>query len=166
MSIRATTILLIVAALVVGIFLYNKYRVAPEISVQSLELTRLDGSAVDKELLAGKKLFINFFASWCGPCAGEMNALREAQDSLMADGYLFVCISDESPDKIMKFKERTNSPLLFLKSTTELKQIGIVTWPTSYVVDTRGHIKYKKVGIEDWNSAGVLNQLRAIHDSR
>jgi thiol-disulfide isomerase/thioredoxin len=162
---KIAVVFFVVAIAFGAVFFYYKYRVAPKVNVPLLSLTYLDGKPFDIGLFEQKNVFINFFATWCGPCMGEMNSLQEAQNALEADDYLFVCISDEEANRILGFKERTNSRLVFLRSTIPLKELGIVTWPTNYVLNKKGEIKYRKVGIEDWSSNDVVNALREINHS-
>src|SRR5205085_6975562 len=44
----------------------------PDFSLQSL-----DGKRVDKDSLKGQVVVLNFWASWCSPCMGEIPELRE-----------------------------------------------------------------------------------------
>ena len=86
---------LIIASLLVAAYLYQKYRIAPGIQFETLELTGLNGQPVNLKNYKDKKLFINFFATWCGSCLAEFPALDKAAEILMPDNFVFISISDE-----------------------------------------------------------------------
>ena len=87
---------LIIASLLVAAYLYQKYRIAPGIQFETLELTGLNGQPVNLKNYKDKKLFINFFATWCGSCLAEFPALDKAAEILMPDNFVFISFSFSS----------------------------------------------------------------------
>ena len=71
---------------------------APEFSVQrddgsTFQLTDLDGNPVRLADLAGRAVWVNFWASWCPPCQAETPTLRELDREYRDRGLSIVGIS-------------------------------------------------------------------------
>lgn len=155
---RLVNITLVVALTTGGLFLYNKYRVAPPVQFTALSLTDLQGQPVALNQYAEKRLFVNFFATWCGPCVAELPSLQQAQDMLKGQTG-FVIISDEPLERLRSFQQRNGYTLTFLHSNTPLSSINIYTIPTSYLLNSKQEILMKHVGEEEWTSKEWLNKL-------
>ena len=52
----------------------------------------LDGRGFDIELFVGKKVFVNFWATWCAPCIREIPSINRAAKSLEDENYLFLFV--------------------------------------------------------------------------
>ena len=150
-----------VVILVAGFF-YNKYRVAPKIKFETLELTDLDGNIFSLDSFQHKKMFINFFATWCGPCVKELPSLLSAQQMLLNKNFQFLLISDEPVERLKNFSERMEMKFLVLHSEKKLQDYKIYSIPTSYVLNTHREIAFKKSGEEDWATDKMIEQLKKI----
>jgi thiol-disulfide isomerase/thioredoxin len=149
-------------ALALAVILYNKYRVAKEIDLQALSLTDLSGHQVKLEDFRDKKLFITFFATWCGPCLQEMESLEKAQAILEKENFEFVLISDEPVSHLQEFKEQADIQLLILHSQRKLGDERIYTLPTSYLLNSKKKIVFDKVGAAEWEEPEIIATLRTL----
>lgn len=153
-------VVLIVVVVVVG-FLYKKYRVAPDLKFENLELTDLNGNAVKLQDYPGKKIFLNFFQTWCGPCINELPDLDNTAASLEGDNFIFLGISDEPLPLLNRLQARLNlHHVIILHSVKKLKQLNIYTYPTSYLLNSGGQVILSKTGEEDWSEPETINALR------
>jgi thiol-disulfide isomerase/thioredoxin len=141
-------------------FLYNKYRVAKHITVQLLSLTDLEGKPIFLDNFNDKNLFLNFFATWCGPCMQEMPALESAQANLQDENIHFILISDEPIAKLKSFRDQSGMSLTILHSERSLKEEQVFTLPTSYVLNKKREIVFDLVGVANWDSPAMLDKLR------
>lgn len=157
---RIVNIVLVVALATGGVFLYNKYRVAPKVKFTTLQLTDLQGRAVELSQYNRGRLFVNFFATWCGPCVAELPSLNDAQQQLQGKTD-FVIISDEPIERLQAFQKRTGYSLTLLHSNTPLSSIDIYTIPTSYLINDKEEILLKHVGEENW---AAEEWLKRLHD--
>ena len=109
----------------------------PSNSIQSNSIyVDLDNNEVDLSFFRGKKILINYWATWCGPCIQEMPSLLKAQELLKDENYIFLLVSDESMQKISTFKNRKKFNFTYLKSSVSLGYMGIYSLPTTYIFIT------------------------------
>ena len=150
----------IAIAILVGGFFYNKYRIAPKLQFESLQLKTLTGLKVSPVAFKGEKVFLNFFATWCGPCIRELPSLEAAQEALRNEPVHFFLISDEPVSVLKRFEQTYGTRLTILHSEKKLPDLKIVTVPTSYLLNGKGETVFKKTGEENWASDAMIEKLR------
>ena len=74
----------------------------------------LNDNKVNLRAYKGKKIIINYWATWCGPCIKEMPGLKRAEEILKNHNYTFLLVSDETISKISTFKNIKNFDFNFL----------------------------------------------------
>lgn len=130
--------------------------------VTNLTLVSIDGDTIPIESLKGKLVYINFFATWCGPCLKEL-ALMEDQilKGKKEDEFYFIALGrGHSVKELEAFKTRKgfsfNIGLDIDKSLFHrFSEKGI---PLNILVDQEGRIIYKKTGY----SARSFKRLKRI----
>ena len=122
----------------------------------------LNDNIVDLTAFKGKKIVINYWATWCGPCLKEMPGLKRAEEALKSYNYTFLLISDESVSKIAEFKKVKNYDFNFLKSIKSNETLGIYSLPTSYIFDEKGNKLETIVGTIAWDSQEIINKLKIL----
>lgn len=138
-------------------------------NVSDLESLQLKTSFVDLyennldlSVYKGKRIVINYWATWCGPCIKEMPSIKRAEEILEDYGYIFLLVSDETVSKISKFKNDRNFDFNFLKSIESYETLGIYSMPTSYIFDENGKIIETIVGAIEWDSEEMINKLKIL----
>lgn len=76
-----------------GLIDKTKRKAAPNFTLRSI-----DGSKVSLSDLKGKVVYIDFWASWCGPCLGEMPASKKVRESETGKKVTFLYISIDSKE--------------------------------------------------------------------
>ena len=131
--------------------------------LDSLEyLVDLKGNTFDVSNLIGKKVLINYWATWCAPCKKEMPDLLEAQEILSKENYAFLLVSDESEAQILEFKKQTNYKFTFLRSSQSVSNIGVYALPTTFVYNEKGEKTDEIIGAVKWNSEKMIDKLKNI----
>jgi peroxiredoxin len=108
--------------------------------------------AVDLNTYVGKKILLDFWASWCGPCIKEMKAYKEIIKKIEAKGIVVISISlDKNPEHWKKSLLANEFPWVQLIDTESKtgKAYGIQFMPTNYLIDIDGKIIAKNVTLQE-----------------
>jgi thiol-disulfide isomerase/thioredoxin len=125
-------------------------------------LVDLNQNKVNLTSFKGKKVVINYWATWCSPCIKEMPELKRAEEILQNYNYIFLLVSDETISKISAFKNEKKFDFNFLKSVNSNEINGIYSLPTTYIFDENGKKVETFVGVVAWNSQRIINKLKKI----
>jgi thiol-disulfide isomerase/thioredoxin len=76
-----------------------------------LHLESADGTTTTLSSLRGKPAFLDFWATWCGPCKGLVPDLLKLYGETESKGLVWVGIdNDENPDAATKFVSQNHIP--------------------------------------------------------
>lgn len=116
----------------------------PDFSFQSLDN---DQKTYSRENMKGKIYLIDFWATWCGPCIGEMDALHKVYEKFKDKNFEIISISfDLATDEVVKFRQGkwkmpwANSIIEDGFSSEPMKPFEIHGIPRPILVDTNGKI--------------------------
>jgi thiol-disulfide isomerase/thioredoxin len=126
------------------------------------KLTALDGKPLTIAALEGKVVFLNFWATWCGPCRAEIPDLIALQDRYKGRLQIIGLNVDDEQADIQKYVEETgiNYPVAMTSNDVRIQFGGIPALPTSFVLDTAGRVVQKHVGL--WNPSVYETEIRAL----
>lgn len=124
------------------------------------------GNPVKLSSFKGKKLVVNAWASWCGPCKAEMPDFA-ALDKESGGAYQIVMVNipggletRENSDRFLKNNNLTFTNMLYDTDMQLASLVEITVIPTSLIVDEEGNIHYYQQG--SLSKAQVLDALASI----
>ena len=140
----------------------------PSRAVQAVDfdLADLAGNIHSLQRYRGSIVFLNFWATWCGPCRTEMPDLQQLHDDL-GDEAQFAMLAinlQEDAVQVRRFAgELGLSFQILLDSSGETSAAyGARTLPMSYIIDKDGAILARIIGVRDWAEPEFAELFRAL----
>lgn len=130
---------------------HPKVGVSEGSAAPDFELKTLSGDSMSLSSVKGKKVIINFWATWCPPCRSEMPDMQKIQDEHKDDVVVLavnLTNSESSVDTVKSFVDELELtfPVLLDEKGKINNQFEVLSYPTSYFVDENGVIQTKFVG--------------------
>jgi thiol-disulfide isomerase/thioredoxin len=151
--------------------LFSKIDIKPikdKRKVPNIALESLKGGKVELKNFKGKVIFLNFWATWCGPCKEEMPSIEALHQEFKDKDFLFLTISVdyEGAKPVQDFigKHRYAFPVLIDQKGETLDLFDVKGIPTTFIIDRQGIMLGIAIGPRNWKSPEVirlLNQLTA-----
>jgi len=129
-------------------------------------LKNLDGNDVSLRQFRGKYLLINFWATWCGPCKIEMPSLEQLYRQFKSEKFDMLGISNDMFGKRVVepyvLAKKITFPMLLDQRMTVSRQYGIVSLPTTILIDPQGIIIGVLQGAENWSDPKTLLYFESL----
>ena len=113
--------------------------------------------------LKGKLIYIDTWATWCGPCMEEMPAYEKLKESFKDDNrvqFISLSIDDDKTLWSSSVKKRNAQGLQWLIDRTKLSAYNIITIPRTILVDQNFTIIAMNAALpSSKNIVGTLNKL-------
>lgn len=127
---------------------------------------KTDGTVVDFNDYRGKTIFLNMWATWCGPCRAEMPSIQKLYESVGTDSIQFVMLSIDREEDLNKVEQyiatkKFSFPTFIAGELPEQLQVKII--PTTFVISPEGVIVYKKSGMADYNTNKFRKFLHKVN---
>ncbi len=115
-------------------------------------LTSINSEEINFSRSKNKVVLINFWATWCPPCAAEMPSLQKLYN-VYGEKVDFYFITSEEPARVQKFMAKNNYNFpVFLQRNQSPKELESSALPTTFVISKSGEIVIEEEGAADWNS--------------
>lgn len=115
----------------------------------AFRLKDMKGNTVTLESLKGKVVFLDFWATWCGPCKEEFPELDALYKKYGKDGFEVIGISvDKSESNVAEFLKKRPVSFTILTNTKGdvAESYGLPGMPTGLIIGKDGVIKYRHAG--------------------
>jgi thiol-disulfide isomerase/thioredoxin len=131
----------------------------------NVESQNLDGKKVELKDYKGKVVVLDMWATWCGPCKSMIPHERDMVKKHKDAPFALISVSgDEKKDTLKQFLEKTDMPWVHWWDGQEgniIKGWNIQAFPTIYVLDTEGVLRYKFVGVVNKELDEAVDKLLA-----
>ncbi len=114
---------------------------APEISLKKLLQAPADAAA-NLEALRGRVIILEFWATWCGPCASSMNHLNRLAERFRGRPVSIIAISSEEETDLLKYLRRRPAQMWIGvdDDETTFKRYQPRVIPHTVLIDPKGKI--------------------------
>lgn len=124
------------------------------------------GNRFNADQFKGKVIFLNLWATWCGPCRAEMPAIHKLFNKVKDERIVFIMLSidkDQAAQKVKAYvsKNKYTFPV-YMPSGYLTNQLNVPSIPTTFVISKDGKIMMKEVGTKNYNTdkfRKFLNEL-------
>jgi len=120
---------------------------------------------ISLEALKGKVIYLDFWASWCGPCRKSFPWMNEMQAKYEQDGFVILAINlDKKRKHADEFLAQipANFSIAFDPSGKTADDYRVMGMPTSYLIDRTGAIKTTHIGFLTKEQSKLEDSIRGV----
>ena len=147
--------LLLLAASVVNADLVK----APAITV------RTDTGELSLEQMKGQVLYVDFWASWCGPCRKSFPWMNTMQQRYGDKGLKIIAINvDSDPALAKRFlqEHKSNFTIAYDENGKAASVFNVKGMPNSYLIDRDGNIQSTHIGFLEKDTNRMEAAIKAL----
>jgi thiol-disulfide isomerase/thioredoxin len=104
----------------------------------------------------GKVIFLNVWATWCGPCRAEMPTIEQLYRDVKSDSVVFVMLSVDDlqqESRVTHYIEKAKYTFpVFRPSGYLTEQLNVPSIPTTFIISKKGEIVSREVGATNFDT--------------
>jgi thiol-disulfide isomerase/thioredoxin len=130
------------------------------LEIVDFELLDLSGTTRRLSDFNGKVVFLNFWATWCGPCRFEMPSMEKLYQRFKASGLEIVAVNlQEDRDSVQRFVDEyvLSFPVLLDTTGSVGATYGARSIPITYIVDREGFVRAGTIGSREWDTEEYIH---------
>ncbi len=126
----------------------------------------MDGKPVSLSQFRGKVVFLNIWATWCGPCRIEMPDMEKLYRKFKKEDLVILAVSiDRLGEPVVKpfVKELELTFPILLSPDGRVQRIYMVNaLPSSFIIDKSGRVVTRVVGARNWFGAETIETFEYL----
>ena len=140
-------------------------RITPPVEASDFTLNNLEGFEVSLKDFSEKVVFLNFWATWCGPCRSEMPAMEKLWQIFKKEAFVILAVDlREGKEEVSSFmNDYALTFSVLLDSRGEVGSVYAVrAIPTTLLIDSEGRIIGRALGARDWASENAFDLIEHL----
>lgn len=131
------------------------------IMAPDFELKDMEDNLVKLSDFRGKKVMINFWATWCGYCVKEMPDLMKLQEEYGDDLVILYVNVAETKSKIEEFVEEHSLTGTIVRDEDGKisATYGVSAYPTTYAINEKGEVVTGYRGFMEYNMMEIMYNM-------
>lgn len=134
----------------------------------SIVLNDLKGRAVTLESLKGKVVFVDFWASWCGPCKQEFPEINRFISKQTGKDVVVLAVNidkqrSRAEEFLAKIPDISDRIIVVLDPDSKVvASYNARMMPTSFIIDKSGVVRYIHFGYNESDPASWASEIDAL----
>lgn len=130
--------------------------VVPKSFNYNFKIKDLNGGVIDFKDFKGKTIFLNVWATWCGPCRFEMPSIQNLYNKVDKEKIIFIMLAVDDRNQFEKVvnyvKEKEFSFPVYVPHEYLPEQLLVRTIPTTFVINPEGKIAAQETGAANYDT--------------
>lgn len=124
------------------------------VSKELFEVTFTDTEGDDKKIVPGqRKMFVNFWATWCGPCVAEFPSIQKAYEKFGKQVDFYLISLDDNEIKAKQFlKDNGYTAPVYFPNEALPPSVKPKLLPETLILSPNGKVLLRHVGAAQWDS--------------
>jgi thiol-disulfide isomerase/thioredoxin len=121
--------------------------------------------ALQLAALRGQVVYVDFWASWCGPCRESFPWMKEMQQRYSDRGLVVVAVNLDHDRELANEFLNTFRPqfrIVFDADAKLAEEFHVVGMPASYFIDRKGKTRFRHVGFRPLERAEYEQELTTL----
>ena len=134
---------------------------APEFELPVLDQSRTLSLAD----LKGKVVYLDFWASWCAPCALSLPELEKLRARFKNEGFEVIAVNlDRSLADARRFlsDKDINYPILVDRQQLTPERYGVAGMPTAFLLDRKGQLRQTHTGFKKGDTDKLARMIQEL----
>lgn len=135
------------------------------IAAPALSLADIRGQTHDLAAYRGQVVLVNFWTTTCPPCVHEMPGLQRLARRFGRQEFSLLAVNvGERKYAVHRFQKLIDfdETVLFDTKSETFGRWGGTAFPTSFLIDRSGRVRFMVVGALDWDSDTVVASVQAL----
>ena len=143
----------------------EKTSIFPSINLKSIEGKMLNTNSFEND---GNPIVVSFWATWCKPCAKELDAITEVYDDWQEEtGVKVIAISIDDTRNAAKVAPYANGkdwPFeIYLDSNSDLKRaLNVNAIPHTFLLNSKNEIVWQHTSYFDGDEEELFEEIKKL----